>query len=122
MIPPGIGLLVYAFCCNVSIGKMFTAGIIPGLIICVCFMIYVTYASKKHNYPPSRESRAGWSEIRPVLRKSLFGLGLTVLLIVSVCAWAYSPPLMAVTVCALQCNRGLICCIGSMKLKDFFPF
>lgn len=120
MIPPGIGLLVYAFCCNVSIGKMFTAGIIPGLIICVCFMIYVTYASKKHNYPPSRESRAGWSEIRPVLRKSLFALGLPVLLIVGLRMGVFTAT-EGGAMCALYSAIAGLFVYREMKLKDFFP-
>jgi C4-dicarboxylate transporter DctM subunit len=33
IIPPGIGLIVYGFIANVSIGKMFMAGIIPGILM-----------------------------------------------------------------------------------------
>ena len=47
MIPPGIGLIVYAFMANVSIGRLFIAGIVPGLVIAVALMIAI-YLSLIH--------------------------------------------------------------------------
>lgn len=48
IIPPGIALILYGFIGNVSIGSMFLAGIIPGILLCISFMIYVHFYAKKH--------------------------------------------------------------------------
>ncbi|HHX36883.1 MAG TPA: TRAP transporter large permease subunit, partial [Clostridiaceae bacterium] len=50
IIPPGIILILYATASDVSIQKMFFAGYIPGLTICVGLMILVWYLSKKRGY------------------------------------------------------------------------
>lgn len=41
LIPPSIPLIVYATMVNESIGRLFVAGIIPGLIVALVFMIYI---------------------------------------------------------------------------------
>lgn len=51
IIPPSISAVVFAVASGVSIGKMFVGGIIPGLIMALCQMIYIYYVSKKRNYP-----------------------------------------------------------------------
>lgn len=48
IIPPGIALIMYGYVGNVSIGSLFLAGIMPGLLLCVSFMIYVHFYAKKH--------------------------------------------------------------------------
>jgi tripartite ATP-independent transporter DctM subunit len=51
IIPPSIPMVVYAMVANVSVGKMFFGGIIPGFIIAGILMIYVTVVSIRRNYP-----------------------------------------------------------------------
>lgn len=49
--PPSIPLVVYAMLSGASIGALFMGGMIPGLMIGVFLMWYVSYISKKRNYP-----------------------------------------------------------------------
>jgi tripartite ATP-independent transporter DctM subunit len=51
IIPPSIPMVVYAMVANVSVGKMFFAGIVPGLIIAATLMIYVSVVSVRRKYP-----------------------------------------------------------------------
>jgi tripartite ATP-independent transporter DctM subunit len=51
IIPPSIPMVVYAMVANVSVGRMFFAGIVPGLIIAGALMIYVSIVSIRRNYP-----------------------------------------------------------------------
>jgi tripartite ATP-independent transporter DctM subunit len=62
IIPPGIGLIIYGFLANVSIGRMFIAGVIPGILMCGALMVAVDIVSKGRGYKPSRDSRATASE------------------------------------------------------------
>ncbi len=74
IIPPGIGLILYAFMANVSIGKMFMAGYVPGIIMCISLMVAVHIVSKKRGYLPSREKCATIKEIGKQALDSVWAL------------------------------------------------
>jgi tripartite ATP-independent transporter DctM subunit len=63
IIPPGIVLIVYCMVARVSIGRLFLAGYIPGLLLCVAQMVTVTVISKKRGYSRTREKRATGMEL-----------------------------------------------------------
>ncbi|WP_088156976.1 TRAP transporter large permease [Achromobacter xylosoxidans] len=50
IIPPSIPMIIYAVSANVSITKMFLAGIIPGLLVGVALMIVAYVSARKHGY------------------------------------------------------------------------
>jgi tripartite ATP-independent transporter DctM subunit len=50
LIPPGIAMIIYGSIANVSIGKLFVAGIGPGVLLCIAMMILVGFISVKRNY------------------------------------------------------------------------
>ena len=54
IIPPGVGLVVFAVVCEVSVGKLMCAGYIPGLMMCVGMMLLNAYISKKRGYHADR--------------------------------------------------------------------
>ncbi len=51
IIPPSIALVAYGVQAEVSVGKLFVAGIIPGLLMAFAFMAYVAYCAHRYNYP-----------------------------------------------------------------------
>ena len=55
IIPPGIALVLYGFISGTSIGKLFLAGILPGIFISIILMITVRFMSVKKKYAPSQE-------------------------------------------------------------------
>jgi len=63
VIPPGINLIIYALIANVSVGKMFMAGYVPGIFMAICLMIAVHIISKKRGYKPTRSHMASAKEI-----------------------------------------------------------
>lgn len=50
MIPPGIGLILYGFVTDVSIGKLFQAGIVPGLVMTVGMMALAHVIARRRGY------------------------------------------------------------------------
>ncbi|MDR2391156.1 MAG: TRAP transporter large permease [Planctomycetota bacterium] len=56
LIPPGIGMIVYGSMAGVSIGKLFIAGIGPGLLLCLGMMVLVGIIAVRRGYEagPSR--------------------------------------------------------------------
>ncbi|MBM4325256.1 MAG: TRAP transporter large permease, partial [Deltaproteobacteria bacterium] len=55
VIPPSIGLILYGTIGQVSIGRLFTGGIIPGLMMTLFLMIAVSITSKAKGYLPQRK-------------------------------------------------------------------
>jgi tripartite ATP-independent transporter DctM subunit len=57
LIPPGIAMILYGYIGNVSIGRLFMAGVIPGLLTCLVLMVTVHFIAKKKDYKPLRIER-----------------------------------------------------------------
>ena len=55
IIPPGIGLILYGTIGEVSVGRLFAAGIPVGLLMMVSLMTTVSLTAKKKNYLPDRK-------------------------------------------------------------------
>ncbi len=53
LIPPSILMIIFGVLANVSIGKLFAAGMLPGIMLTIFLMIYVHVISRKRNYPKS---------------------------------------------------------------------
>lgn len=58
LIPPSTNLLIYGNMTNNSVGKLFTAGIIPGVLLCGLFMIFIFIASGKQG----RKHASTWKD------------------------------------------------------------
>jgi tripartite ATP-independent transporter DctM subunit len=70
IIPPGTGLILYAFLANASMGQMLAAGYLPGIIMCVAMMVQTYFMCKKRGIRKQRETMCSWSEIWPRLKNS----------------------------------------------------
>ena len=55
IIPPSIPMVIYATLSGTSVGALFLAGIVPGVILCAALAIYVAIISKKRNYPAGKK-------------------------------------------------------------------
>jgi tripartite ATP-independent transporter DctM subunit len=81
IIPPSIPMILYAMSANESIGALFYAGILPGLLLCGGFMAACWWVGKSQNLP--RESApSDRAEFRRNLVLSLPAIALPVLIIV----------------------------------------
>src|SRR3546814_14209744 len=49
-IPPSLGLILYGFVGNVSIGRLFLAGVVPGLLMMVFLMVTVWLIARRRGY------------------------------------------------------------------------
>ncbi len=48
LIPPSVNLLIYGSLSETSIGQLFVAGIIPGIMLTLIFMIYIAFSNRKY--------------------------------------------------------------------------
>jgi len=74
IIPPGMTLIMYAYVANASVGRMFAAGYIPGIMSCIGLMLLAGYISKKKGYKPSRQKMASFKEILKLSLESIWAL------------------------------------------------
>ncbi|MGE4584904.1 MAG: TRAP transporter large permease [Sphaerochaeta sp.] len=74
VIPPGINLIIYALIANVSVGRTFMAGYLPGILMTLSLMVTVSLISKKRGYLPVREKRASPKELLHQSLDSLWAL------------------------------------------------
>lgn len=80
IIPPSVPMIIAATQCNLSVSKMFMAGIIPGILMGIG-MIFVAYIiSKKRSYP-KQEKMASLKEILREAKDSIFALLMVVLIL-----------------------------------------
>ncbi len=89
LIPPSIVMVVYAAATEQSVGKMFIAGVVPGLLLGAALMtaIYIVARVKKLPAQPRATFRQWFS----ALRKSLWGLLLMVIILGGIYSGMYTP-------------------------------
>jgi tripartite ATP-independent transporter DctM subunit len=79
IIPPSIALVAYGVSAEVSIGALFMAGIVPGLLLTLVLMAYVAVLAQLRNFPSG--PLAPLRELLPSLRRALLPLMMPVILI-----------------------------------------
>lgn len=91
MIPPGIGLIVYAFMANVSIGRLFIAGIVPGLVVAVALMIAIYLVSKRRGYRPERTHMVSGRQLWTAFREAIWALTLPLFIVIGLRYGVFTP-------------------------------
>ncbi|PZO79242.1 MAG: C4-dicarboxylate ABC transporter [Mesorhizobium amorphae] len=81
LIPPSIGLIIYGFLSETSIGRLFAAGIVPGLLLALALMVTTYFVAKKRGYKPLRATRATRQEGWTALVDGLWALSIPVVIL-----------------------------------------
>lgn len=119
VIPPGINLIVYALIAGCSVGKMFMAGYIPGILMAISLMITVHIISKKRGYQPSRTKRASAMEIFVQAIDSIWALLFPFGIILGMRLGVFTPSECG-AVAVLYCIIVGVCCYKSLD-KSCIP-
>lgn len=120
LIPPSINLIIYGAITNTSIGKLFTAGILPGLLLAAFFMlIIIVWCSLDHTIAGKREKMAPWPERRRRLKDLLPPLVIFIIVMGSIYAgWATPTEAAAVGAVAALLLVGLHGNLSLALLKE----
>ncbi|HOO86690.1 MAG TPA: TRAP transporter large permease [Synergistales bacterium] len=89
IIPPSIIMVIYGVSVNVSVGGLFAAGFIPGIMLGLAMMIVVSRVSRKKNYAMS-EGFSG-ARVRKELKSSVWALMAPVIILGGILGGVFTP-------------------------------
>jgi C4-dicarboxylate transporter DctM subunit len=89
LIPPSIVMIIYAVSTSTSIGQLFAAGVMPGILMALVLMLVTWRVAKKRNYPTV--PRASLGEVWAAFRESVWGLGLIVVVFGGIYGGVFTP-------------------------------
>ena len=98
VIPPSIPMILYCLVMSESVGKLFMAGIGPGILIGLCFCIYVYIQSRRKGWRVTRTYT--WQEVIKIIREGIWGMALPFIVLGGIYAGYFTPTeAAAVSVC-----------------------
>lgn len=92
-IPPSLGLILYGFVGEVSIGRLFVAGIVPGILMMTALMLTVSWTAKRKKFDPPNPA-AGPITLREFLtelKDSIWALMFPIMLIAGIRFGLFTP-------------------------------
>jgi C4-dicarboxylate transporter DctM subunit len=89
LIPPSIAMVLYAVATNVSVGKLFIAGIVPGIMLATMLGATTFYRAWRNDYP--RMPKASFTERLRAFRDSIWGLLLIFIVIGGIYSGLFTP-------------------------------
>lgn len=90
IIPPSIMMVIYAFVMQVSVGGLFLAGVVPGVLMGVLLMIMTRLLAERKNLPPSKP-RATRTEKLHAVRDGFLPLMSPVIVLVGIVGGVFTP-------------------------------
>lgn len=117
ILPPGIALIIYGIVADVSIGSMFIAGVLPGLL-CAAILIGAVYlVAKQKGYQPSRTQRPSAQETRITLLQAWPALLLITVIIGGIRFGVFTPTEAGAVATVITILIGLFV-YREMKVRD----
>jgi len=129
LFPPSINLVMFSIATagmsatgphgetvgTASVGQLFMAGVVPGVVLSVLLGVTTWYRAKKYDYP--RMARASWGERFKAFRDSFWGLMLIVVVIGGIYSGKFTPT-EAAAVAAVYAFIISVFVYKDMRLKD----
>lgn len=117
LIPPSIGLIIYGYIADASIGRLFVGGIVPGLMLAGSLMIVTAIISKRRGYLPLREVRASRAELFKAFREALWALSIPAFIILGIRYGIFTPTEAGAITVLYVILVGMFA-YGSLRLAD----
>lgn len=115
IIPPSIPFITYGLSANTSVGDLFIAGILPGLLMGLALIVYAYIVSKKRNY--KGVEKVSLRGIFDAFKRSILGLLMPLIILGGIYSGKFTPTESG----AIACIYGLVVALfiyKSMKFKD----
>jgi C4-dicarboxylate transporter DctM subunit len=89
LIPPSIVMVVYGAVTETSVGTLFIAGVLPGLVLTAALMAAVAVVARRQDLP--RQPRAAWRTVLKTGREAVWGLLLVVIILGGIYLGVFTP-------------------------------
>ena len=116
LIPPSISMIMYCVVTGASVGDLFKAGVIPGLIILLFFSVYNYFRAKKKNIP--RTDKINFKGAVESFKKAIGPIGFPVIIFAGIYSGMFSPT-EAAAMGVLYATILEVFVFKSIKFKDF---
>ncbi|MBX3572131.1 MAG: TRAP transporter large permease [Mesorhizobium sp.] len=118
IIPPSITMVIYGSVTNLSVGALFLAGILPGLLVGIALMGTVTFLSFRRGYP--RSDYTPWSERWRPIMIAVPALLAPVIILGGIFSGVTTPTEAGVVACVYGLILGFFV-YGELKPRDLIP-
>jgi tripartite ATP-independent transporter DctM subunit len=115
LVPPSIPMVLYGVIANASVGALFLAGIVPGLLTALILMIQVYFYARKRNFP--KHPRASLLELAAAFRHAFLALLTPVIIMGGIFGGIFTPTEAAAVAAIYSLILGLFV-YGDMKFSD----
>ena len=117
IIPPSLPMVVFGVMANVSIGQLFAAGFIPGLLMAAAIMAYVTWYAHQHGI--GRDQAFRWIVLGRTFLRAIPPLMTPAIIIGGMTAGWFTPTEAAIAACGWALLLGLLV-YRSLTWKQFY--
>lgn len=94
IIPPSIPLILYAIAANVSVGDMFIAGILPGILVTLSLLLFAYFFAKANGL--GGNDKSSWLEVLRAGRKAILAIFMPVIILGGIYGGIFTPTEAAV--------------------------
>ena len=119
IIPPSIPMVMYCVATGASVGALFMAGFIPGILIGVSLCLYTTFYCKKHKYINKDALPFSWGNVGRTLKDGVWALLVPVIILGGIYGGIFTPTEAAAVAVAYGLVVGLFV-YRDLKLKDLY--
>jgi C4-dicarboxylate transporter DctM subunit len=89
IIPPSISFVVYGVMTGVSIGELFTAGIVPGILLGLGMIVLSYWVAKKRNYP--KGEKMPWNRVFAIFKDAIWAVMVPVIILGGIYGGVFTP-------------------------------
>ena len=115
IIPPSVPMVIAGSCVSISVGKMFQAGLIPGILLGLALCIPTYIISVKRGYP--KRGRSSWAERWAVTKDAIWALLMPVILLGGILSGIFTPTEASIVTCVYSLIVGVFI-YKEIKLSD----
>ena len=97
LIPPSIPMVLYGVIANASVGALFLAGIVPGLLTALFLMVHVWFYARRRNFP--RHPRSTLPQLWVAFKRAFLALVTPVIIMGGILSGVFTPTESAAVAC-----------------------
>ena len=105
IIPPSLPMVIYGVVASASIGQLFAAGLVPGLLMAVALMVMVAWYARRRNYP--RDASFSLANLGRSFLRAFLSLLTPAIIVGGILLGVFTPTEAAVAACAYALLLGV---------------